>query len=124
ITVTIGGLLAGIAGASLSIALSASFQGNLTAGKGFIVVALVYFGAWRPYWVLAGAMLFSCVNALVLQIERVQNSYYLILVLFTLHIPSEFVKMSPYVATIIALVFASRRVEQPTALTKAFERGE
>ena len=111
ITVIIGGVLAGIAGASLSTALLKVFQQNLTAGLGFIAVALVYFGGWRPYGVLAGALLFSFVNALQLQINAVG-----------IDIPSEFAVMAPYVITIIALIFASKRVEKPTALTKPFER--
>lgn len=112
-TVTIGGMLAGLAGASLSIALINVFQQNLTAGQGFIAVALVYFGGWRPWAVAAGAMLFSFVNALQLQIKVIG-----------LDVPSEFAVMAPYVITIIALVFASKRQEQPTALTKPYERGE
>jgi simple sugar transport system permease protein len=112
-TVTIGGALAGLAGASLSIALLKVFQQNLTAGIGFIAVALVYFGAWRPYGVLTGALLFSYVNAVQLQIDVLGYD-----------IPSEFGVMAPYVITIIALVFASSRQEQPTALTKPFDRGE
>ena len=112
-TTIIGGMLAGLAGASLSIALINLFQQNLTAGQGFIAVALVYFGGWRPWAVAAGAMLFSFVNALQLQIKVIG-----------LDVPSEFAVMAPYVITIIALVFASKRQEQPTALTKPYERGE
>jgi len=112
-TTIIGGMLAGLAGASLSIALINLFQQNLTSGQGFIAVALVYFGGWRPWAVAAGAMLFSFVNALQLQIKVVGAD-----------IPSEFAVMAPYVITIIALVFATKRQEQPTALTKPYERGE
>ena len=112
-TTTIGGMLAGLAGASLSIALINLFQQNLTAGQGFIAVALVYFGGWRPWAVAAGAMLFSFVNALQLQIKVIGAD-----------IPSEFAVMAPYVITIIALVFATKRQEQPTALTRPYERGE
>ena len=112
-TTTIGGMLAGLAGASLSIALINLFQQNLTAGQGFIAVALVYFGGWRPWTVAAGAMLFSFVNALQLQIKVIGAD-----------VPSEFAVMAPYVITIIALVFATKRHEQPTALTKPYERGE
>ncbi len=111
-TVTIGGVMSGLAGASLSISLLNLFQQNLTAGRGFIAVALVYFGGWRPYGVLAGALLFSFVNALQLQISA-----------RGFDIPSEFLVMAPYVITIIALIFASKRTEKPTALTKPFERG-
>ena len=112
-TTTIGGMLAGLAGASLSIALINLFQQNLTAGQGFIAVALVYFGGWRPWAVAAGALLFSFVIALQLQIKVIG-----------LDIPSEFAVMAPYVITIVALAFASKRQEQPTALTKPYERGE
>ncbi|MCA9909114.1 MAG: ABC transporter permease, partial [Anaerolineae bacterium] len=101
------------AGASLSIALLKVFQQNLTSGMGFIAVALVYFGGWRPFGILAGAMLFSFVNALQLQISGIG-----------VDIPAEFAVMAPYVITIITLIFASKRTEKPTALTKPFERGE
>ena len=112
-TTTLGGMLAGLAGAALSIAQINVFQQNLTSGIGFIAVALVYFGGWRPVMVAAGAMLFSFVNALQLQINVIGAD-----------LPSEFAVMAPYVITIIALAFASKRQEQPTALTKPYERGE
>lgn len=113
LTVILGSALAGLAGASLSVALLKVFQQNLTSGLGFIAVALVYFGRWRPVGILLGALLFSVVNALQLQISAIG-----------LEIPSEFAVMAPYVITIIALVFASRQTEKPDALTKPFERGE
>jgi len=110
--VIIGGMFSGLAGASLSIALLNVFQQNLTAGQGFIAVALVYFGAWRPYGVMAGALLFSFVNALQLQINVIG-----------VDIPSEFTVMAPPTITILALVLTSRSREKPTALTKPFTRG-
>jgi ABC-type uncharacterized transport system permease subunit len=111
--VTMGGVLSGIAGASLSIALLNVFQQNLTSGMGFIAVALVYFGGWRPIGVLWGSLLFSSVNALQLWIQTLG-----------LPISSDFATMMPYVLTILALIFAVRKVTQPAALTKIFERGE
>jgi simple sugar transport system permease protein len=112
-TVCIGGLLAGIAGASLSIALINLFQENMTNGMGFIAVALVYFGGWRPAGILGGALLFSFVNALQLWIQ-----------VKGINLPSDIAVMMPYVLTILALTFAVRRANQPDALTKPFERGE
>jgi general nucleoside transport system permease protein len=112
-TVTLGGLLSGLAGASLSIALLNVFQQNLTSGLGFIAVALVYFGRWQPWGVMLGAVLFSFVQALQLQISAIG-----------IDVPDEFAAMSPYVITIIALVFASKQAEKPTALTKPFVRGD
>ncbi len=112
LTVIAGGILAAVAGAALSIALINVFQQNLTSGRGFIAVALVYFGRWRPFGVMVGALLFSFVNALQLQVSAVG-----------IDIPAEFAVMAPYVITIIALVFASKQTEKPTALTKPFDRG-
>lgn len=113
ITVSLGGLLSGIAGASLSIALINLFQENMTNGMGFIAVALVYFGSWKPGGVLMGSLIFSFVNAFQvwLQIKGI-------------NIPSDFAVMLPYILTIVALVFAVRRAAQPAALSKPFERGE
>jgi simple sugar transport system permease protein len=112
-TVTLGGLLSGVAGASLSIALLNVFQQNMTAGLGFIAVALVYFGGWRPHGVLFGALIFSLVNALQVWVQ-----------VLGIPIPSDFAVMMPYVLTIVVLVFTVQRVRQPSALTKAYERGE
>lgn len=114
-TVTFGGMMAGVAGASLSIALLNVFQQNLTSGLGFIAVALVYFGGWRPYGVLFGALLFSMVNALQLWIQA-------------LNIPipgdaSELLIMMPYVLTIIVLIFSAGRMRKPSALGVPYERG-
>jgi general nucleoside transport system permease protein len=112
-TVILGGVLAGIGGATLSIGLINLFQENMTNGIGYIAVALVYFGAWRPYGVLGGALFFSLINALQLWIQ-----------VKGLNIESDLAVMMPYVFTIIALAFSTRRNEQPAALTKPFERGE
>lgn len=108
-----GGVLAGLAGASLSIALLDIFQDNLTNGMGFIAVALVFFGGWRAVGVLGGALLFSTVNALQLWIQ-IQG----------LAIPSDFALMMPYVVTILVLaLLARRRGNAPAALGRPFERG-
>lgn len=112
-TVTLGGVMSGIAGASLSIALLNVFQQNMTSGLGFIAVALVYFGGWRPFAVMGGALLFSMVNSLQLWVQ-----------VLNIPIPSDFAVMMPYVLTIIALVVTVQRVRPPSALTKPFDRGQ
>ncbi len=110
-TVIFGGTMAGLAGASLSIALLNVFQLGMTAGQGFIAVALVYFGAWRPWGVLAGALLFSLVNGLQLWIQ-----------VLGIPIPPEFAVMMPYILTIVVLTLSVSKVRAPAALTKPFER--
>jgi general nucleoside transport system permease protein len=111
-TVILGGTLAGVAGASMSIALLNVFQQNLTSGIGFIAVALVYFGGWRPFGVLFGALLFSMVNALQVWMQ-----------VLGVPIPSDIAIMLPYILTIVVLVFSAGRVRAPSALTKPYERG-
>jgi len=112
-TVTIGGTFAGFAGAALAIDLGI-FQQNLTNAAGFIAIALVYFGAWRPIGVMAGALLYGFVNALVLQLKTlgiISRSW------------SDISAMAPAIITILALVIVARRFRQPAALTKPFTRG-
>jgi simple sugar transport system permease protein len=112
-SVCLGSVLAGLAGASLSIAIVNLFQDNLTAGQGFIAVALVYFGGWSPWGVMAGSLLFSVVNSLQLWMQ-----------VLGVKIPSDIAVMLPYLFTIAALMITVNRVRQPAALNKPFERGE
>ncbi len=112
-SVCLGSILAGIAGASLSISLLNLFQDNLTAGQGFIAVALVYFGGWKPLGIMGGALLFSTVNAFQLWMQ-----------VLGVKIPSDVAIMLPYLLTIAALAISINRVRQPAALNKPFERGE
>ncbi len=118
-TVIFGGMMAGIAGASLSIAATPVFQENMTEGRGFIAVALVYFGGWSPFRVMLGALLFSIANNLQIwaQILNLQIA--------GSAIPPNLLIMVPYILTIAVLVFArQRRRSEPAALTKPFQRGE
>ncbi len=111
-TLMLGGILSGVAGASLSIALLNVFQQNLTNGLGFIAVALVYFGGWRPFGVLAGSLIFSFVNALQVWAQ-----------VLGLPIPSDIAVMMPYVLTILVLILSAQRARAPAALAVPFERG-
>ena len=111
LTVIMGGVFSGIAGAALSIALLNVFQQNMTAGQGFIAVALVYFGSWKPFGILGGALLFSMINALQLWIQ-----------VLGIPIPAELAVMMPYILTILVLTLSVSKGRGPSALTKAFER--
>lgn len=113
VSVMVGSMLAGIAGASLSIGLLNVFQEEMTNGIGFIAVALVYFGSWKPVGVLGGALLFAGVSALQLWVQ-----------VMNLNIPSDLAVMLPYLLTIVALALPFRRAMQPAALGKSFSRGE
>ena len=109
--VIFGAAMAGVAGASLSIGTLNVFQENMTNGIGFIAVALVYFGGWRPLGVLLGSLLFATVSALQIWGQVVG-----------INIPSDLMVMLPYVLTIIVLIFSSGQIRQPAALNKPFER--
>lgn len=113
VTVGLGGVLAGIAGASLSVALLNIFQEGMTNGMGFIAVALVYFGGWSPVGIMVGALLFSTVNALQLWVQ-----------VLGFGLPPNLAVMLPYVLTIVALAIPFRRAQQPAALSKPFTRSE
>ena len=112
ITIFVGNAMAGLAGGALALELGI-FQQNLTSGQGFIAVALVYFGAWRPSGVMAGALLFGVVSAVELQLKTlgvIEGTN------------STLAAMAPAVLTIVVLVLVSRRIGAPAALTVPFER--
>ena len=113
-TIIIGNGLAGLAGAALAIELGI-FQQNLTNSMGFIAVALVYFGAWRPVGVMSGSLVFGLVAAVVLlgkTLGIIPKS------------ASDLAAMAPAVITILALTVVVNRFRPPTALTKPYIRGE
>ncbi len=111
-TIVIGNTFAGVAGAALALEVGI-FQQNLTAGQGFIAIALVYFGAWRPVGVMSGALLFGIVSATVLQWKTLG---------IVSGAASSLTAMAPAVLTIVVLVLVSRRIDAPAALTRPFDR--
>lgn len=113
IAILIGNGLAGLAGAALTIQLG-TFQNNLTNGIGFIAVALVYFGAWRPIGVLAGSLFYGLITATVTQWKTLG---------IVTGAAASFTTMAPAVFTVIALAIIARRsADQPAALTVPFSR--
>ncbi|MDE3205735.1 MAG: ABC transporter permease [Acidobacteriota bacterium] len=106
------GVLAGIGGAYLSVAEVGTFNSNMTAGRGFIVIAAVIFGGWTLRGTLAGCLLFGGVDALRLALPALGYT-----------INSELLVSSPYLIALLAMLFFARRVRQPGALAQPFERG-
>jgi len=96
--VVFGGICAGLAGAYLSLVYTRFWAPNMTAGRGWIAVALVVFAAWRPGWALVGAYIFGAATVLQLHAQAAQFG-----------LPSQFLSAVPYLATIIALVILSAR---------------
>jgi len=112
--VLFGGLMAGLAGAYLSVAYTPLWVENMTSGKGWISLALVVFATWRPLRVLLGAWLFGGMTILQLQGQALG-----------LALPSELLSALPYLATIVVLVLISRNRQMlalhfPASLAKPF----
>lgn len=108
LTVMFGGACAGLAGAHLSIVYTPQWVENMTAGRGWIALALVVFGSWRPWRVLAGAYLFGAVTIGQLHAQALGFG-----------IPSQLLSSLPYLATIVVLVLISRDRRLTTMNTPA-----
>jgi len=108
---TFAGALGGIAGAHLSIALTLTWAEGMTAGRGFIAIALVIFAKWNPLWAIAGALLFGGAEGLQLQLQAAGADV------------SPFVMtMTPYLLTLLVLILWgwSRQTAAPAALGRNF----
>jgi general nucleoside transport system permease protein len=101
--------LMGLGGASLSIAEFNGFVENMTGGVGFIALAAVVFGNWRPIPIAGAALLFGYVESLQAELQIVTNA-----------VPNEFFLALPYLVTVVVVVAAVRRDRMPTALARAY----
>jgi ABC-type uncharacterized transport system permease subunit len=114
--VIVGGMLAGLGGTFLSTAYTSMWIENMTAGRGWIALALVIFATWDPLRAVVGAYLFGGVNALQLHIQATGTS-----------LPTYLLLMAPYVFTIVVLVIATqetarKRLGAPAALSIPYSR--
>lgn len=109
-----GGAMAGLGGAYLSLSYTPMWAENMTAGRGWIALALVVFATWRPGRLLAGAYMFGLISVMQLHAQGAG-----------IHVPSQFMSMLPYLATIIVLVIISSdrakiRLNAPACIGQAF----
>ncbi|MEI5679567.1 MULTISPECIES: ABC transporter permease [unclassified Mesorhizobium] len=114
LAVMFGGACAGLAGGYLSIVYTPQWVENMTAGRGWIALALVVFASWRPWRVLAGAYLFGAVTIGQLHAQALG-----------IGVPSQLLSSLPYLATIVVLVLISRNrrltmVNTPASLGRPF----
>ena len=112
--VVAGGALCGISGAYISVIYTQLWVEGMVAGRGWIALALTTFGTWRPGRVLLGAYLFGGVTMLQFHLQGLG-----------VNIPSQWLTMLPYLATIVVLVLISRnplwiRTNMPASLGKPF----
>ena len=107
----IAGALAGIGGAHLSLAVTLTWDEGMTAGRGFIAIALVIFAKWNPLWAVIGALVFGGAEALQLQFQA-----------FGVDVSPFVMNMIPYLLTLLILIFWgwSRNAAAPAALGRNF----
>ncbi len=132
LAVMFGGACAGLAGAQLSLVYTPQWVENMTAGRGWIALALVVFASWRPWRVLAGAYLFGAITIAQLHIQAINlgDLSFLPSPLYALaagvkSLPSQFLSALPYLATVLVLVLISRNkrltmMNTPASLGSAF----
>jgi ABC-type uncharacterized transport system permease subunit len=113
LAILIGGTMAGLGGAFLSVGDLNFFVPGMTVGQGFIAIAIAMLGKWRPYRVFAGALLFGLLRSL-------SNGLQII----GLDVQPEFILMLPYVGIIVALALLAGRTRLPAALGVPYERGQ
>jgi general nucleoside transport system permease protein len=104
------GVLAGLAGAYLTLADVGIFERGMTAGKGFIALAVMIFGKWHPVGALLGALLFGFLTALQSQLQ-----------FFGINVPHQLVALIPYAVTVIVLAGFVGRARPPAHVGQAYE---
>ncbi len=107
----LGGAMCGLAGAHLSIGQGAGFLRLMTAGSGYLAVAAVIFGRWKPGLTLVGCLVFAVADALQLRLQG------------TIPVPAPLIQALPYLVTVMVLAGLGGRIGQPSALGQAWRRG-
>lgn len=103
-----------VGGAFLTLSAFNSFFFDMNNGRGWISLAIVVFGAWRPGKILLGALLFGLFDAYQIRLQQLTGSF----------IPYQLFLMLPYILSIVALIAMSRRVAYPRALMLPYRKGE
>ena len=114
VNVTLAGSLAGCAGVYLSMDASSSFERNMVAGRGFLALAIMIMGAWRPLRAFVMAIFFGFINAVASQLQQSGN----------FDVPPQLTGTLPFVVTIIVLAVAAGRVRAPGAVGQPYVKGD
>jgi general nucleoside transport system permease protein len=110
-TTTVGGALMGVAGAFLPLVYTGTFTEGIVGGRGWLAIALTFFGGWRPQFIVAGALFFATMDVIALRAE-----------VSGIDIPSQVLLVVPYVATLVVMVFAFRWARVPEFLGRNYDR--
>ena len=112
--VAVGSAFMALGGAFLTMSAFNSFYFDMVNGRGWICIALVVFGSWRPGKALLGAILFAAFDAYQLRLQQLAGAY----------LPYQVFLMLPYILSILALIAMSRRAGYPRALMIPYRKGE
>ena len=118
LTIMFGGVMSSLAGFYISICYAPMWQEGMTAGRGWIALALVVFATWKPYRLLVGA--YISVGVAIMQMN---------LQAFGVKLPGQIFTMMPYIATLVVLVFISSnklrlKLSAPSSLNIPFEKNQ
>ena len=118
LTIIFGGVMSSLAGYYISICYAPMWQEGMTAGRGWIALALVVFATWKPWRLLVGAYIFGGVAIMQMNLQAIG-----------VKLPGQFFNMMPYLATIIVLVFISSnklrlKLSAPSSLNIPFEKNQ
>lgn len=108
---TAGGALMALAGAYLPMTYTGTYTEGIVAGRGWLAIALAFFGGWRPQYILAGSAFFAGMEVLALRVQ-----------VGGVDIPHQFISMLPYAATLLVMVFALRWASVPAFLGRNYDR--
>jgi general nucleoside transport system permease protein len=106
----LGGLLAGLGGAAITVGYLGSYTDDVVSGRGYIAIAVVIIGRWSPLGAMGGALLFALFDSLALQAQSVSTG-----------LPVEFYSALPYVVTLVTLVATARAASAPRSLGRPYE---
>jgi simple sugar transport system permease protein len=109
--VTVGGAFAGVAGATLSIAQLGAYLDNMTAGRGFVALAVVVFGGWNPWRIAGACLIFGAAEALQLRTQAMG-----------IPVPSALLTAVPYVLTIVVITIFAGTASYPAAMNQPYLR--
>ena len=107
----VGGALIALAGAYLPMVYAGTFTEGMVMGRGWLAIALTFFGGWSPLPILFGSLFFSAVEVLAFRVQVIGSI-----------LPYQFLQMLPYVATILVMVFTFKRARVPSFLGKNYDR--
>lgn len=111
ITAVIAGMLMALAGAFLPMVYTGTYTEGIVRGRGWLAIALTFFGGWKPHLILLGSFFFAGVEILALRVQ-----------VTSIGLPYQFLRMLPYLATIVVMIFAFRGARTPAFLGQNYDR--